>query len=76
MSFPSDPIQAITKGFETAEKNFINSIKPKNLLTEYEHSGSCANVVIIIGIKFILILIYRIFFILFFFFYELLNKLK
>lgn len=50
MSFPSDPTQAIIKGFENAEKNFINSIKPKNLLSEYEHSGSCANIVIIIGI--------------------------
>ena len=66
MSFPSDPEQAIKKGFENAEKNFVNSIKPKNLLSEYEHSGSCANVVIIIGKKIKLLLIFLIFFLFFF----------
>jgi serine/threonine protein phosphatase PrpC len=59
LSFPSDPEQAIKKGFENAEKNFINSIKPKNLLSEYEHSGSCANVVIIIGKIFIYIYLHK-----------------
>ena len=51
MSFPSDPIQAITKGFEHAERNFIQSIKPKNVLSDFDHSGSCACVVIIVGKK-------------------------
>jgi hypothetical protein len=37
------------KGFENAEKVFINTVKPKNMLTEFDYSGSCANVVIIIG---------------------------
>lgn len=49
MSFPSDPMQAIAKGFEQAEKTFIQSVKPKNMLSDFDHSGSCAIVVIFIG---------------------------
>jgi len=37
-------------GFIACENKFIKNIKDKNKdITEYERSGSCANVVIIVG---------------------------
>lgn len=39
------------KGFEQAEKTFIQNVKPNNILSDFDHSGSCAIVVIIVGKK-------------------------
>jgi protein phosphatase 2C family protein 2/3 len=41
-------ITAIYKGFETAEKEYFLENKPKNLLSDFNRSGSCALVVIIV----------------------------
>lgn len=46
--FPLNPIEAIYKGFETAEAEFFIQNKPKNVLSEFNRSGSCALVLIVI----------------------------
>ncbi len=48
--FVSDPRNAILKGFENAEKEFINNHTVNNSGEVIDRSGSCAIVVFIIGI--------------------------
>jgi len=46
-AFPWDPKEALLKGFEAAEEAFMDLAVEKDILVE--KSGSCANVVLIIG---------------------------
>ena len=50
-NFPSNPKLAIKKGFELAEKNFLEYAQGKRDGI-FEKSGSCAIVVLIIGMFF------------------------
>jgi protein phosphatase 2C family protein 2/3 len=50
-NFPHNPIDAITKGFENAEKDFINNYAMNKSGEVVNRSGSCAIVLFIIGIK-------------------------
>lgn len=45
--FPKDPLKAIKKGFEEAEKIFISQVKPTNVINDFNRSGSCAIILII-----------------------------
>lgn len=53
--FPEDPIKAIEQAFDKCEKNFIEANQTKNknqknkLLSNYDNSGSCAIIIIIIN---------------------------
>ena len=48
-SFPSNPREALRKGFESAEKHFLDTIASQSKTTVIERSGSCAIVVLIVG---------------------------
>ena len=48
-NFPTDPIEAIKKGFEGCEKHFINKIALNELGEVYDKSGSCALICLIVG---------------------------
>jgi serine/threonine protein phosphatase PrpC len=41
-------MKAIFKGFENAEKEFFLENKPRNILSDFDRSGSCALVLIIV----------------------------
>lgn len=45
-SFPSDPANALKKGFETAERTFLEISQKQNPV---DKSGSCAVVTLIVG---------------------------
>ena len=48
--FPADPRKAITKGFEDAEKNFLElAHKESDKNGQVQRSGSCAIVVLVVG---------------------------
>ncbi len=47
-SFPSNPTEAIVKGFEAAEKSFLELAQSKPS-GEIDRSGSCAVVALIVG---------------------------
>ena len=48
-SFPKNPILAIHAGIAEAEKKFIQQNRPKNNLSSYNKSGSCALITIFVG---------------------------
>ena len=48
-SFPLNPIESITKGFENAERDFINNVATKKKGDVLDRSGSCAVVLFVIG---------------------------
>ena len=53
--FPSEPIKAIKQGFDKCESKFIETNQTKNkndknkILQNYDHSGSCAIIIIILN---------------------------
>jgi serine/threonine protein phosphatase PrpC len=47
--FPAEPKLAILRGFEKAEKNFLEDVVNSDTLEVKDKSGSCAIVVLIVG---------------------------
>ena len=53
--FPEDPVKAIQQAFEKAEKKFLDANQSRNrnqknkIITNYDHSGSCAIIILIIN---------------------------
>ena len=53
--FPDDPVKAIQQAFEKAEKKFLEANQSRNrnqknkIIPNYDHSGSCAIIVLIIN---------------------------
>lgn len=48
-SFPANPKEALRRGFENAERRFVETIEARSQSTVVERSGSCALVVLIVG---------------------------
>lgn len=48
-NFPDDPVEAIKKGFDICEKEFINKVALNEFGEVLDKSGSCALICIIIG---------------------------
>lgn len=48
-SFPWNPREALRKGFENAEKKFLELVENSNAAGVIEKSGSCAVVTLIVG---------------------------
>lgn len=46
--FPHECKKAITRGFEQAEKDFLSSVKPYKNFVDFDRSGSCAIVIILL----------------------------
>jgi hypothetical protein len=50
-NFPVNVNEAIRRGFETAEREFLNNKALNKLGEVLDRSGSCAGVAMIVGIK-------------------------